>query len=125
MTLTGLSPSARSGGRVRSALSIPVVRAEGDRTVVVLRGEADFSTRAVLADALSRVIALSSGEVVLDLADMEFVDSATVRVLAMAQQLLDWRGRKLTFRSPSRLAVRVLALFDLTDLIETPEPSQV
>jgi anti-anti-sigma factor len=120
MTVTVLPPSAHTAGSVLSALTTPVVRAEGTRTVVVLLGEADFSTRPVLADALSRVIALHTGDVVIDLAEAEFIDTDTVRVLAVAQQLLDRHDRKLTFRSPSRLAARMLYLFGLTDLIEAP-----
>jgi anti-anti-sigma regulatory factor len=67
---------------------------------------------------LSRVIASQSGDVVIDMAEAEFIDTATVRVLAVGQQLLADRGRRLTFRSPSRLTARVLHLFGLTDLIE-------
>ena len=67
---------------------------------------------------LSKVIALSTGDVVMDLTEATFIDTAIVRALAGAQQLLDRQERKLTFRSPSRLATRVLHLFGLTDLIE-------
>jgi anti-anti-sigma factor len=81
-------------------------------------GESDFSTTSVLTDVLSRVITLWSGDVVIDLADAEFIDSSTVGVLAAAQQSLDRQQRELTFRSPSRLAARVLQVFGLSDLIE-------
>jgi anti-anti-sigma regulatory factor len=72
-----------------------------------------------LADVLSRVIAHGAGDVLIDLAPVTFIDTATVRSLATGQRLLDRTGRALTFRSPSRLAVRVLDLFGLTDRIET------
>jgi anti-anti-sigma factor len=121
MTLTVLRPSARTARSFRLALTTPVVHAEGKRTVVVLRGEADVSTRPVLCDVLSRVIALGAGDVVIDLAEVEFIDTATVRALAVGQQSLDGQGRKLTFRSPSRLAARMLDLFGLADLIEVRE----
>jgi anti-anti-sigma factor len=94
------------------------VRVEGTRSVVVLRGEADSSNKAALSDVLSRVIASLSGDVVIDMAEAEFIDTATVRVLAVGRQLLGDQGRKLTFRSPSRLTTRVLHLFGLTHLIE-------
>ena len=57
----------------------------------------------------------------IDLAEAEFIDTAAVRVLAVGHQLLDERGRTLTFRSPSRLAARVLHMFGLTELIEGRE----
>jgi anti-anti-sigma factor len=99
----------------------PTVRAEGTSTVVVLRGESDFCTISVLSDVLSRVLTMRSGDVVIDLADAEFIDSSPVGALAAAQQSLDRQHRQLTFRSPSRLAARVLQVFGLSDLIETRE----
>jgi len=101
----------------------PGVRVEGARTVVVLRAGTDVSTRPVLSDVLSRVVALGAGDVVIDLAEVTFIDTATARVLATVQQLLDRQDRGLAFRSPSRLAARVLQVFGLTDLIEAePRP---
>jgi anti-anti-sigma factor len=111
--------SARTAAGLRAALAVPAVHEEGTRTVVVLRGEADLAARPVLADVLSRVIALRAGDVVIDLTEAEFLDTAIVRALAVGEQLLDRRGRRLTFRSPSRLAARVLDVFGLSDLIET------
>jgi anti-anti-sigma factor len=84
------------------------VREESTRTVVVLRGDADISVRSVLSDTLSRVIALRAGDVVVDLAEVENIDTAIVDVLAVCAQLLDRHGRELIFRSPSRPAARML-----------------
>jgi anti-anti-sigma factor len=121
MAITMPPPSPDTVADVRSSPTIPVVHREGRRTVIALRGESDLSTRRVLCDVLCRAIALRSGDVVIDLAEATFVDTAIVRALAETQQLLDLQGRKLTFRSPSRLAARVLHLFGLADRIETPE----
>jgi anti-anti-sigma regulatory factor len=81
-------------------------------------------TTSPAAKALLRVIALPAGDVVIDLADAEFVDRAAVRVMSVGQQLLVRRGRKLTFRSPSRLSERALDPFGLTGLIEAREETQ-
>jgi len=105
---------------VRFDLLTAVVREEGTRTLVVLRGEADISTTCVPADVLAWVTARRTGDVVVDLGELEFIDSATVRLLAEGQQLLERQGRTMTFRSPSRLAARVLNVFGLADSIETP-----
>ena len=102
----------------RSAPMTPGVRVEGARIVVVLRGGTDVSTRPVLCDVLSRVVAVGAGDVVVDLAETTFIDTATARVLATAGQLLDRQDRRLTVRSPPRLAARVLQVFGLTDLID-------
>jgi anti-anti-sigma factor len=94
------------------------LRREGSRTVVALRGDWDVFTRARLAEVLSRVIASGGDDVVIDLAGGEFIDTATVRALIDARQLLNSRGRAMSFRSPSGVAARVLAVFGLTHLIE-------
>jgi anti-anti-sigma factor len=126
MAVRMLPPTADSAQpSLRCAEMSPVVHAEATHIVVTLRGEADVSTRPALADVLSRVIAHGAGDVAIDLAPVTFIDTATVRALATGQLLLDRRGRALTIRSPSRLAVRVLELFGLADLIETrpvPQP---
>ena len=124
MSVTLLPPSAHSLRSFRLALTTAVVRAEGTCTVVVLRGEADFSTTSVVSDVLSWVIAWRSGDVVIDLAELEFIDSATVDALAEGQQLLEHHGRMMTIRSPSGLAARVLNVFGLTDLIEAEGEAQ-
>jgi anti-anti-sigma factor len=121
MTLTVPLPSSGNLHCVRSGLTTAVVREEGTRSVVVLRGEADFSTTRVPSDVLSWVVAWRTGDVVVDLGGLEFVDTATVRVLAEGQQLLEHHGRTMTFRSPSKVAARVLNVFGLTDSIETRE----
>jgi anti-anti-sigma regulatory factor len=79
----------------------------------------------VLCDTFSRVITSGGGDVVIDLTQSTFVDTGTVRVLSTARQLLDRQGRNLTFRSPSRLAVRMLDMFGLAGLIETSETIQL
>ena len=118
MALTMLPPSE---GNSRLSPTTPVVHAEGTRSVVALRGDPDISTRPELCDVLCRVIADGTGDVVIDLAKATFIDTAIVRALATAQQLLDRQDRVLTIRSPSTLATRVLQVFGMTDLIENPQ----
>lgn len=113
MTLTGVAQSRWLVPNLVVSVSV-----EGDATVVGPRGEADIATLAVIDAALARVIADHQGAVVVDLAHTEFIDTATVRALCRAQQALADRGRQLTFRSPSRLAVRLLASFGLTHLVQ-------
>jgi anti-anti-sigma factor len=114
-----LAPSPCAEHGVMSALTTVVVRAEGARTVVAVGGEADLFNRPALSQALSTVIASHDGDVVVDLAETAFIDTAIVRALADAHRMLGLQGRTVTFRSPSRLAARLLDLFGLTDLIES------
>jgi anti-anti-sigma factor len=116
-----LLPPAGPAGDVRSAEAAVIMRTEGTRTVVALLGELDLSARPILSNALSTVAASHAGDVVVDLAEVMFIDSAIVRALALSQQMLDRQGRTLTFRSPSTIAALILDLFGLGGLIETEQ----
>ncbi len=52
MALAMFAPSPRVDDAVLSALTTVVLRAEGTRTVVVIGGEADISSRPPLSDGL-------------------------------------------------------------------------
>ncbi len=124
MSVAELPQRARPDRVVEPALTT-TASAEGTRIIVGLRGEADLSTRPVLSNTLSRVIAMRTGDVVIDLAEVSFIDTAIVRTFTVCQQLLSRHGRRLTFRSPSRLAARMLQAFGLSDLIEAREKVQL
>jgi anti-anti-sigma factor len=96
------------------------VFADGAVTVVALRGEADLATLHVIRDALADVIADGQGDVVVDLAQTEFMDTAALRVVLRARETLGGTGRHLTLRSPSRSASRLLAVFGLGHLATPP-----
>jgi anti-anti-sigma factor len=96
------------------------VSVEGGATVLALRGEADVATLPAVVDALAGIIADHEGDVVVDLAQTEFIDTATLRALLRAREVLGGGGRQLAFRSPSRIAGRVLTLFGLSFLV-SPE----
>ena len=125
MALTIPPPSAGTVPSFGSFAAIPVAHAEGGRTVIELRGEADLSTRRALSNVMSQVIELGRGDVVIDLTETTFIDTAIVRTLAIGQQLLDRQGSSLIFRSPSRLASMVLQVFGMSYLIEAPEEIQL
>ncbi|HEY5249823.1 MAG TPA: STAS domain-containing protein [Dermatophilaceae bacterium] len=125
MALGVLPPSADPGRGVRSAEATAIVRAERTRTVLLLSGELDLFTRPVLSDALSKASASRAGDVVVDLADVTFIDTAIVRALALSQQLLNRQSRTLTFRSPSRIAALILHLFGLAGLIKCEQTAPV
>jgi anti-anti-sigma regulatory factor len=124
MSLRALPPPRPCAPSTPSPLRPPRVRAEGSRTVVIVRGGADLPhapSRPVVFDVLARVVAVGTGDVVIDLAEVELLDTAAFFTMAAAERMLGSEGRKVTFRSPSRLAARVLSLFGLHDLIEARE----
>ena len=100
-----------------------VMFTEGATTIVALRGEADIATLPVVVDALARVIADRDGDVVVDLAQTDFMDTAALRAVLVAREELHAGERQLTLRSPSRIAVRLLGVFGLSHLVR-PAPNR-
>jgi len=96
----------------------PEVWREGRRVVVSLRGEHDLSTSPALAEALADASALGSGDVVVDLSGVQFMDAAVIRELVDRREVLRLQSRTLTLRAPSPIAWRVLDLCDLTEMVE-------
>src|SRR3954453_17530478 len=80
-----------------------------------LRGEVDFSIADAVLRALVDLARGAPGEVVLDLADLEFLDVAGARMLASAVRLLGEVGVELRMVRAQRLVGRCLELFDLAD----------
>ena len=114
MMLTGVARSPRSDPGFVVSMS-----AEGTSTVIALRGDADLAALPFLVDVLAGVIADREGAVVVDLAEAEFIDTASVRAVGLAAQCLSDAGRPMTVRSPSEPAVTLLETFGLTDLVES------
>jgi len=79
-----------------------------------LRGEVDLSLADAVLRALVDVARDAPGEVVLDLADLDFLDVAGARMLATAVRLLDEVGVDLRMVRAQRPVLRCLELFDLT-----------
>lgn len=95
---------------------------EGTTTVVSLRGEADVFTLPAVVDALASVFSDHDGPVVVDLAETSFIDLCTMRAVGRAARFLAYRGRALTVRAPSRMALYLLAFLGLSDLIQVGLP---
>ena len=88
----------------------------GTHTTVSLHGEHDASNSAQLSETLSRAIALTTSDLVVDLSDVDFMGCATVGVIARAGEFLRARSLTLIIRSPSRSAERVLRLCGFVQL---------
>jgi anti-anti-sigma factor len=88
---------------------------DGGAHVIALAGELDLAGAGLLEDELLRVEATDADAIVLDLRELEFIDSTGVRLIYMA----DARAR----RGDGRLAIRrgpsrVHRIFELTDLAD-------
>lgn len=95
-------------------LSIEIARSDAE-IVLTLSGELDPHSSGDLEAALAGLTDLPE-RVVLDLAALDFIDSAGLRVVLAANQSLQERGSHLVLRSPSETAHRIL---EITALLET------
>lgn len=82
-------------------------------TVLLVAGELDPSTAPELARRVQEAIDTGGG-VVLDLADVTFMDSSGIAVLIAAHQSLRSGGRNLLLRRPNAVVRRVLEIAQLT-----------
>ena len=101
--------------------SAPHVSRDGERAVVWLDGEHDFATADVLANILAHVISADDAHLIVDLSGVTFMGTATIDELLQARNLLLGLSRKMTVRSPSKCARRLLELCDLGGLIQPSE----
>jgi len=85
--------------------------------VLRLEGELDFSNVADLARVLSSALAVADADLVIDLSQVAFMDSAIIRVLSRANELLNRTGHRLQLRSPSPGVRRTLLILDAGGLV--------
>jgi anti-sigma B factor antagonist len=112
---------ARSPSRdevAREARPPPVVRREGTRTVVSLRGEQNMNTAIDLAKVLAAASAAGDGDVVVDLSKVQFMDAAIITALVRGRNILRSQSRQLMLRAPSGLLGRLLHLCGLAGPID-------
>ena len=79
---------------------------DGDDDGLAVRGEIDADTAPLLRTAL----AARSGDLVIDMAETDFIDSSGLRVLIEFHQVAEERGDRMTIVDPSTAVQRVLEL---------------
>jgi len=86
------------------------VTSTDEEVSVVLTGEVDLSTRVALADLLRGVIAAKPARVVVDLAQVSFLDSTGIHTLLTAAQAATDVGGTLVVRNPTNIVMRVITI---------------
>jgi anti-anti-sigma factor len=90
------------------------------RTVIRVAGEVDVATSTLLAAAVARAMetgAAGRTELVVDLAQVRFIDASGVNVLLSATSRARSADRTLVLRSPSRAVRRMLDVLRLDGVL--------
>ena len=102
------------------AVALTILSRSADRSLIRVGGEIDHHTVGVLADALTTL----SGDVVVDLAAVEFLGAVGVNVLVVHQRRLHESGGSLTVRDASPPARRVLEICGVLARLENQDGAQ-
>jgi anti-sigma B factor antagonist len=91
------------------------VRTEGHTAVIVVRGELDLASSPALEEQLEQLWGSDTKLLVIDLRELEFMDSTGLSIIVNAHQRLSEDGRELGLvRGPQQ----VQRLLDLTGVAE-------
>ena len=91
--------------------------AEGRAPTVVVKGEIDWATAPRLRSCLEEAGALAPAEVVLDMTELTFIDSANLGVLAVAHKALAAQGSRLVVTNAPPAAIMVFRLSGLEQML--------
>lgn len=83
---------------------------EADELLVKVAGEVDVSNASELRDAIDAKLPEATGELVVDLADVPYIDSTGIGVLVGAAHRAAERDVTLVVARPQRNVARVLGL---------------
>ena len=109
----------RTGDEVAFDLAL---RYSARHVVVEPIGEVDLLTAPALGDLLSALMNRGQTEIVLDLANVEFMDAAGLGVIAVVSSRLRSAGGTFSIRSPSPMIRRLLDISAMDSLLEHEAP---
>jgi anti-sigma B factor antagonist len=99
-----------------SAFSVSVDFTE-TQAVLNVRGEVDMATVPELGVLVDAVIGQGYKSVVLDLAELAFMDASGLRVIAGGASRLRSSGGEVVLRSPPPIVQRILDITRLTEVV--------
>jgi anti-sigma B factor antagonist len=88
---------------------------DGRRTIMTLAGELDLVSAPRLRNAIASLRGEDTDEVIVDLADLTYIDSVGIGLLVASRRRLDSEGRSFAVRNP---APQVRRLLEITGLVE-------
>lgn len=108
-----LAQRPREGGAFDATL-----RVDGDTTVLALAGELDLAGAPLFARSIDAATAGGIGSVVVDFAELEFLDLTGVRMIRDLRQRLQADGRDLGVRRARPQARRVFELCQMASWLQ-------
>jgi anti-anti-sigma factor len=122
--------SAGTGGQEILVSTLrAAVEAREAGPLITLSGEADVTTAAELSELVAGQLADGTLQLTIDISELTFADTASIRVLVLAARTLKQRGGNLVLLRPHRALARILQIMGADQLIAvqeaieaTPEP---
>lgn len=96
-------------------LEVSVHAADGDAMIRV-RGDLEFGTAATLRIALVDAAQQGYNRLVVDIGELEFIDSTGLSLLVQAKQRIESEGHAFVLRHPTERVRRVLEISGLAPL---------
>jgi anti-sigma B factor antagonist len=93
--------------------------------LIVLTGEVDITTADELSELVTGQLAGETLHLTIDVAGLEFADTAGIRVFLLAAKTLRQRGGDVVLLRPQRALARVLEILGAEEVLEIrkePEP---
>ena len=100
------------------------VRSQGRAIVIAVRGELDLASSPALQEELDRVSASDAEMLIIDLRELDFMDSTGLSVLVRAHQRAEEHGRRLAMVKGPQQVQRLLSLTGVSDrltVVDSPE----
>ena len=119
--LSGGDQPSRRGSPVTEQPTATVDRA-GDEVTLALHGEIDVLNVDAVRVALQEAIALEPARLLVDLADLSFIDSTGLGALIFGFQRARERGIKFRLARPTSPVHQVLVISGLLEVVDVVEP---
>jgi anti-sigma B factor antagonist len=100
------------------------VRSEDHATVISVSGELDLASSPALEEELERVSESDSEVVIVDLRELEFMDSTGLSILVRAHQKAEQQGRRLGLVNGSQQVQRLLTLTGVAERLTLADTTE-
>lgn len=94
----------------------------GEVPLVTLSGELDLRAATELREALLQAVAESDGTILLDMAELTFIDSTIISVLIMTKKRAEANGGIVRLRNVPDRVQRIFAITGIDELFPTESP---